>query len=119
MGKQSLGRAEDFTLAETWRMLMNGHMALGTPTGRIAAGMEADLVVWDLQQPNTAPANDPLAAIIYSAESRNVRDVLVQGRFLKRNFRVESMDTAQAVAQARAVAERIRLNGPGRANVTY
>lgn len=119
IGKQAGGRADRFTLAETWRFLMNGHRALRANTGAIQPGREADLVVWDLQQPNTAPAVDPLAAIIYSAESSNVRDVLVRGEFVKRDFRLVTIDVVEAVAEARRATERIIARGPGRAGVVY
>ncbi|MFZ5827376.1 MAG: amidohydrolase family protein [Bacillota bacterium] len=119
VGKHATGRADRFTLAEAWQLLMNGHRALATPTGMVVSGLDADLVVWDLQQPNTAPVLDPLAALLYSAESRNVRDVMVQGQFLKRNFRVVSLDTAEAVSRAVAAAQRLLAEGPGRAGVVY
>lgn len=119
VGKQSGGRADRFPLEETWRLLMNGHRAMGLPTGEVGPGYEADLVVWDLQQPNTAPVNNPLASLIYSAESRNVRDVLVQGRFLKRDFRVVGLDAQEALAAADKAARLLFNGGPGRAKVTY
>lgn len=119
VGKQALGSAERFTLDETWRLLMNGHRALGQNTGEVAPGRDADLVVWDLEQPNTAPVHDVRAAIVYSAEARNVRDVLVAGRLVKRDHRLVSLDARRAVAEARAAAEAILARGPGRAKVSY
>ncbi|AJY76872.1 amidohydrolase family protein [Paenibacillus beijingensis] len=119
VGKQTSGRADRFLLEEAWRLLMNGHRAMGLPTGDVSEGYEADLVVWDLQQPNTAPVHNPLAALIYSAESRNVRDVLVQGRFLKQDFRVVSLDAREALAAADHAARLLFNEGPGQAKVTY
>ncbi|MGE5590445.1 MAG: amidohydrolase family protein, partial [Bacillota bacterium] len=97
LGKHSSGDATRFTLQEAWALLMNGHRALGTNTGLVQPGRDADLVVWDLRQPNTAPVHDPLAAILYSAGSRNVRDVLVQGQFLKRGHRLVTLDGPSVV----------------------
>ncbi len=118
-GKQSTGQADRYPLEETWKLLMNGHRALGLPTGDVKSGYEADLVVWDLRQPNTAPVHNPLAALIYSAESRNVRDVLVQGQFLKKDFRVVSLDAGEAIAAAGKAAELLIKEGPGKAKVSY
>ncbi|HCJ10836.1 MAG TPA: cytosine deaminase [Clostridiales bacterium] len=119
LGKHAVGRADRFTLEEAWRVLMNGHRALGRGTGAVRPGWEADLVVWDLEQPNTAPVHNVLAAIIYSADARNVRDVLVSGRFLKRDFEVVAVDAAEALRQAEEAARAVVARGPGRATVTY
>lgn len=119
LGKHSGGDATRFTLREAWTLLMNGHRALGTNTGLVQPGRDADLVVWDLQQPNTAPVHDPLAAILYSAESRNVRDVLVQGQFLKRGHRLVTLNGPSVVREAAAAAARLVQQGPGQAAVTY
>jgi len=119
VGKHSTGDSTLFTLREAWSLLMNGHKALGTNTGAVAPGRDADLVVWDLQQPNTSPVHDPLASILYSAGSRNVRDVLVQGQFLKRDHRLVTLDVQPIVREAAAAARRLVESGPGQTTVTY
>ncbi len=119
LGKHASGRADRFTLEDAWRVLMSGHRAFGRGTGAVQPGWEADLVVWDLEQPNTAPVHDVLAAIIYSADARNVRDVLVSGRFLKRDFKVVAVDVAEALRQVEEAARAVVARGPGRATVTY
>ncbi|MHB9145790.1 MAG: amidohydrolase family protein [Symbiobacteriia bacterium] len=119
LGKHSGGEAARYTLTEAWSLLMNGHKALGTNTGAVAPSRDADLVVWDLQQPNTAPVHNPLAAILYSAESRNIRDVLVQGQFLKRDHRLLTINPQRAVREAAAAAQRLTQAGPGPASVAY
>jgi 5-methylthioadenosine/S-adenosylhomocysteine deaminase len=118
IGKQRFG-ADRFTVPELWRILMAGHDALGFHTGRVAAGYQADLVVWDLEQPNTAPVHNPMAAIIYSADARNVRDVVVHGKVLKRNVELTGGTRPEVLRRASEAAREIVVRGKGTAKVTY
>ncbi len=125
LGKDRWDDATAFDLRTVWRTLMAGHDALHQNTGDVAEGYSADLVVWDLGRPATWPqadAEDPgavLAAIIYSAESRNVRDVLVGGRFLKRAGEVIALDAAEVMDRAAAARGRLLALGAGKARVRY
>lgn len=119
LGKDRAGDATAFTLKDVWKTLMRGHDALGAGTGDVAPGFQADLVVWDLRFPDTWPATDPLAAIIYSASSRNVRDVLVQGRFVKRAGALTTLDAGEIMAEAARVRDRLLIEGAGPAKVKY
>lgn len=118
-GKLLCGDAQRFGLGELWRILMNGHRVLNLDSGRVEAGMAADLVVWDLAQCNTAPVTDPLAALIYSADRGNVRHVLVDGRFLKRDGRLTTLDRDQATAGVQTITDRLLAARPGTARVRY
>ncbi len=54
--------------------------------GQIKAGMEADLVVLDMDTPQTYNFQDnPAAAIVYGADARNVYGTMVAGQFLYRD----------------------------------
>lgn len=78
-------KAEEYYLREVWQVLMRGHEALSFGSGRLTAGAAADLLFWDLNTVQTAPLYSPLAAILYSADSRNIRHVMVAGEFRKRD----------------------------------
>lgn len=119
LGKDRSGDATAFALKDVWATLMTGHDALGARTGDVMPGFAADLIVWDLEFPDTWPASDPLAAIIYSAGSRNVRDVLVQGRFLKKGGAVTALDVREVMGAAARVRERLMEEGAGQARVKY
>lgn len=106
------GRAGEFRLQELWQLLMNGHRALGFGTGRLEPGAPADLVVWDLNTPNTAPVYNPLAAILYSADRGNVLHTVVAGRFVKRDGRLVQ-DTAPLLAEAARCAQALSIRGKG------
>ena len=69
-------------------MTKGGAQALGVETGTLKPGEHADFVTYDLDDPTFAGCNSDealLAALILSADSRAVRDVVVGGRHLVRD----------------------------------
>jgi 5-methylthioadenosine/S-adenosylhomocysteine deaminase len=77
--------------------------------GRLAPGMKADIVVVDLEVSDMAPARDPLRSLVYHAAERAVRDVYVDGRQVVADFKVLTLNQAEAAgrlaeAQARMLA---------------
>ena len=105
-------RADEYRLEEIWRLLMAGHRALSFGAGRMAVGAAADLNVWDLETPATAPVYHPLAAILYSAGSGNIRHTLVAGKFVKRDGKL-LCGTAEALENADRCARGITVRGKG------
>jgi 5-methylthioadenosine/S-adenosylhomocysteine deaminase len=77
--------------------------------GRLALGMKADIVVVDLDCSDMMPARDPLRSLVYHAAERAVRDVYVDGRQVVADFKVLTLNQADAAgrlaeAQARMLA---------------
>ena len=72
-------------------------------TGSITPGKKADLVIIDGSGVNVAPIIDPVAAVVCAADISNVRDVLVDGVWRKRDFRL-----VQDLASARQDVLRSR-----------
>lgn len=60
--------------------------------GSIEPGKRADLVVWDLDRLPMSPGHDLAANLLYSADTRCVRDVLVDGTPLVRNGHLTKAD---------------------------
>lgn len=118
VGKYQERSAEAFRLKDVWRILMRGHDALPFGTGRIEAGAPADLVLWNLRRSNTAPVYDPLAAIIYSADARNVEHSMVAGRWIKRDG-LARMDTEAIVARALERCAGILRKGKGSTDLAF
>lgn len=105
--------AEDFTLKEMWQYLMAGHKYLNFNSGKLAEGYSADLNIFDLNTVSTAPVYNPLAAIIYSAvPSVNITDVMISGKFVKRNGKL-TFDEKEIIANASACAKEIYARGRG------
>jgi formimidoylglutamate deiminase len=66
-----------------------GAQALGQPTGRIAPGLRADLIVLDPDEPALAgqPVDNVLDAAIFGPCNRPVRDLMCGGQWIVREGR--------------------------------
>jgi 5-methylthioadenosine/S-adenosylhomocysteine deaminase len=87
--------------------------------GRLAPGMRADIVVVDLELSDMQPARDPLRSLVYHAAERAVRDVYVDGRQVVADFKVLTLNQADAAgrlaeAQARMLAAVSKRDYRGR-----
>lgn len=111
-------RAEEYTLRDIWRLLMRGHRALSFGTGSLAPGAAADLCFWDLNTVHTAPLYNPLAAIVYSADSRNLRHVMAAGKFVKKDGRLLA-DTDVVLENAARCAKEISIRGKGESKLYF
>lgn len=65
-----------------------GALGLHRVTGSLEPGKEADLVLVETDSPNMFPVYDPYAALVYSAQAHNVRDVYVSGKCLVQDKRL-------------------------------
>lgn len=110
--------AEVCPLPAVWGMLMRGHDALPFGGGEFSPGAPADFAVWDLEMPHTAPVYNPLAAIIYSSDARNVRHTIVAGGFLKRDGRLVG-DAAGLALRAAERASGILKKGKGKTKLVF
>ena len=111
--------AEDFTLKEIWQYLINGHRFLPFNSGILAAGYDADLNIWDLNTLSTAPIYNPLAAIIYSSvPSVNIKTVIVNGRFAKKDGKL-CFDEKEIIKNASACAKEIYKRGKGKTKLYF
>ncbi|MEZ0314549.1 MAG: formimidoylglutamate deiminase [Myxococcota bacterium] len=68
-------------------MTVHGARALGIDAGRFAPGSIGDFVTYDLRDPALVGCDDDslLAALVFSTDSRAVRDVCVGGRLIVRD----------------------------------
>jgi 5-methylthioadenosine/S-adenosylhomocysteine deaminase len=104
VGKQSAGDPTALPVATMLRMLtIEGARVLGLDhlIGSVEAGKRADLVVWDLDRLEMAPAHDVAANLLYAASPRSVRDVIVEGEVLVRAGRLVREEEDALVAAMR------------------
>jgi cytosine/adenosine deaminase-related metal-dependent hydrolase len=89
------GAGLGFTVRDALRMAtIEGAETAGLAdvTGSLRPGKQADLVLLRTDTPNLAGAHDPIAAVVRSADLRNVDTVLVGGRIVKRDGRLLRYD---------------------------
>ncbi len=83
-----------------------GAQALGFPGGVLAAGKVADLVVLD---PDVIwSGGDPASTVVYTMDSRSVRQTWVAGKKVAEDGRVLAWDSAETSKLCRASLERVR-----------
>jgi cytosine/adenosine deaminase-related metal-dependent hydrolase len=82
--------------------------------GVLKVGAKADIVCFDGGAPNMAGWTDPVAAVILHANAGDVRDVLVNGRFVKRSGELVLRDGDWESFRGRFVeiARRIHRENP-------
>jgi cytosine/adenosine deaminase-related metal-dependent hydrolase len=69
---------------------LEGAMVAGVDdrTGSLTPGKKADIVIIDTKAVNVAPVIDPVGAVVCAADVSNVKTVLVDGKVLKRDFKL-------------------------------
>lgn len=79
---------------------------LGSVTGSLEPGRQADVVVLRTDRPNIFPINDPIGAVVWGMDTSNVDWVVAGGRVLMRGG-VLLADVEQARTLATAAWERV------------
>ncbi|MGD9560341.1 MAG: amidohydrolase [Oscillospiraceae bacterium] len=87
----------------------NGARALGMEDeiGSIAVGKRADLIFIDMARPQLQPVNDMAAALVYAANGSEVDTVMVDGRVVMENGRVETMDEERIFYEVGKIRDRL------------
>jgi len=88
-------------------------LGLDDRIGTLAEGKEADIVCIDLRGPHATPVYDPVSHLAYAARAADVRHVLVRGRVLVRNRKLETLDIESVQAKALEITARIGSGAAG------
>ena len=75
--------------------------------GSLEPGKAADLIIVDANQPHLVPLYHPVSQLVYAARGADVRDVMVQGRFLVRNRKLVTIDIKGICAAVHQTARKI------------
>lgn len=95
---------------EALRMLtLGGAEALGIEhlVGSVTPGKRADLVMMKCEDLNIIPAVDPVGTIIMNSNNSNISDVMVDGRFVKRDGQVVAVAEESAWEKVRRDINRV------------
>lgn len=104
-------RSEDYFDAAT----LGGADALGrSDLGRLAPGCRADIAVWDLASPDIGQVIDPIQTLMISGSGRDVRSVVIDGRFVMEDRQIPGMDFAAEAARAQKQFEGLIARYPDR-----
>ncbi|KAI0852735.1 Metallo-dependent hydrolase [Daldinia vernicosa] len=87
----------------------NGGLALGRPDlGVIMPNAKADILIWDGRSPGMLGWADPIAAIILHANVGDIKDVMVDGEFRKRDGKLVIKDYAKVQDRFLQSAKRVQ-----------
>ena len=82
---------------------INGAKAIGLDKriGTIECGKEADITLINTDDVNMAPLNDPLSALVFSADRKNVDTVFCRGRKVKVHGLLTTIDKNEAISKTK------------------
>ena len=82
-------------------------LGLGTVTGSLEAGKEADLIVLDASRAGAIPRGDVWSHLAYVAKASDVRLVMVAGQVLLQDGALQTLDEAAAIRDVQAWRQKI------------
>ena len=74
-------------------------------TGSLKEGKRADLVIMQLDGPNSMPIYDPYNYLVFAARSGDVRDVVVDGRIIVKDRQVTTVDMGKLREEVASATE--------------
>jgi 5-methylthioadenosine/S-adenosylhomocysteine deaminase len=89
---------------------IDGARALGMDTliGSLETGKRADVIAVSMTSARQTPMYDPLSHLVYVTRGDDVKTTIVNGRVLMRDRKMLTLDEARVLADARALAEKVK-----------
>lgn len=79
----------------------DGAKALGLDhVGSLVAGQKADLLIFDLKKPHLTPLYNPVANLVYAAQSSDLKTVIIDGKMVMKERQVLTMDEEKILFEA-------------------
>jgi 5-methylthioadenosine/S-adenosylhomocysteine deaminase len=75
--------------------------------GRIEKGRPADIIVLDGDAPNLVPVYNPVSHAIYAAHGLNVKDSVIAGRVVMKDFKCLTIDEKAVIKECRRLRDII------------
>ena len=76
--------------------------------GSLEPGKRADLLVVSMASARQTPMYNPVSHLVYVTRGDDVQTTIVNGRVLMRDRKVLTLDSRQVLADARAMADKVR-----------
>ncbi|EIU7060786.1 amidohydrolase [Vibrio vulnificus] len=76
--------------------------------GSLEVGKLADIIVIDTKAPNMVPVYNPYSALVYSANSSNVRHAIVDGKLIMQERQINTVNEEQIRQEALAFTDIVR-----------
>jgi 5-methylthioadenosine/S-adenosylhomocysteine deaminase len=76
--------------------------------GSLESGKRADVIVVSMAAARQTPMYDPVSHLVYVTRGDDVQTTIVNGRVLMRDRKVLTLDARQVLADARAMADKVR-----------
>jgi len=94
---------------QAWELgTFGGAKVLGfSKLGKLQKGWLADIVLWKMQSPSWYPRHNKTSLLVYSANSRDVDTVFVQGKAVVKDGRLTMFDEAVICREADNCAKRL------------
>lgn len=83
-------------------------LGLGRTIGSIEPGKRADLITVSMSAARQTPFYDAVSHLVYVTRGDDVRNTIVNGKVLMRDRRLTTLNEAEVLAQARALAQKVR-----------
>jgi 5-methylthioadenosine/S-adenosylhomocysteine deaminase len=86
-----------------------GAKALGIDhmVGKIQAGLQADIILIDLNSPHLQPLHDVNANLVYSASAADVDTVIINGKVVMKNKELKTIDEEKVIFEVRNTVKRL------------
>jgi 5-methylthioadenosine/S-adenosylhomocysteine deaminase len=110
LAKGFSGNASACDAKQTIQMAtINGARALGLgdSIGSVEVGKQADLIAINLSRLNTQPVYDPIAQLVYAANSQQVSHVWIGGVCQMSDYRLSNLDEDAIMAKAQSWANKV------------
>ncbi|TCZ81176.1 amidohydrolase [Paenibacillus albiflavus] len=75
--------------------------------GQLKAGMKADIIAIDIDQPHLLPRTDFVSHVVYSASANDVVDVIIDGKWIVRGRACLTMDEEKVKREAELCFEKL------------
>lgn len=83
-------------------------LAMDRQIGSLEAGKRADLITVSMSAARQTPMYDAVSHLVYVTRGDDVRTTIVNGKVLMRDRKLTTLNEAEVLAQARALAQKVR-----------